>query len=103
MPKGREDQRATRIRERSRHRQLGLLENPSPLLDQWNSTLGGEQDLSRQKERGRQTTPSSQRPDSNLSEAKSQDPILPTYIPTLNGPVDLKIQLQGHLYLARRV
>src|SRR5438046_2925291 len=92
MPKGLEDERATRLRARSRHRQLGLLENRSPLLDRWNSTLGGEQDTSPQKERGRQTTPSSQRPDSNLSEAESQDPILPTYIPTLNGLIDLKIQ-----------
>src|SRR6266550_3977782 len=103
MPKGLEDERATRLRARSRHRQLGLLENRSPLLDRWNSTLGGEQDTSPQKERGRQTTPSSQRTDSNLSEAESQDPILPTYIPTLNGLIDLKIQLQGHLYRARQV
>src|SRR5215472_11628932 len=86
MPKGPEDERATRIRARSRHRQLGLLENPSPLFERWNSTLEGEQDSSRQKERGRQTTPSSQRPDSNLSEAESQVSISHTYMPSRNGP-----------------
>ena len=71
MPKGLEDERATGIRARSRHRQLGLPENPSPLFERWNSTLEGEQDTSPQKERGRHTTPSSQKPDSNLSEAES--------------------------------
>src|SRR5215471_13613641 len=104
MPKGREDGRATQLSTRSRHRQPGLLENLLPLSDQRNSTLAGEQDMSPHKERGRHRTPSSQRPDSNLSKAESQNSIpIYTYIPTLNGLAELKIQLQGHLYLARRV
>src|SRR5215469_55349 len=103
MPKGHEDRRATQISTRSRHRQLGLPENPSLLFDQWNSTLGGELDWSRQKERERHTTPSSQRPDRNLSEAESQDAILQRLHPKSCRLVDLEIQLQGHLYLARRV